>query len=142
MRRVYLRLVNQWLFRDDCGYVLKTDLFEEAVSPHNLLPDLGTRSLGIDTSPVVVGAARERLRKQGVESPLVVGDLRQLLLRPSSLKQILSGSSLDHFVSKTDIARALEELARALMSVRLIEHRRSAAGCCTSGGFGVSPEVS
>jgi len=114
MRRVYLRLVKQWFPPDRSGYALKTDLFEEAVSSHHLLPDLGPRPLGIDTSPIVVGAARERLRKRGVASCLIIGDLRQLPLRPSSVEQILSGSSLDHFVSKTDIAKSLEELARVM----------------------------
>jgi SAM-dependent methyltransferase len=114
MRRVYLRLVKLWFLHDNSGYVLKTDLFEEAISPHDLLPDLGPRSLGIDTSSVVVGAARERLRKRGVESGLVIADLRQLPLRPRSVEQILSGSSLDHFVSKTDIAKSLDELAEVM----------------------------
>ena len=38
------------------------DLFEEAVSAHHLLSALGPASVGLDVSPAVVAAARERLR--------------------------------------------------------------------------------
>jgi SAM-dependent methyltransferase len=114
MRRVYLHLVQSWLPGDSSGFRLKTDLFEEAVSAHHLLGDLGPHSIGIDTSSVVVGSAHYRLLQEGLSRSLVVGDLRQLPFRPRSINQILSGSSLDHFSCKSDITRSLEELAQVL----------------------------
>jgi SAM-dependent methyltransferase len=114
MRRVYLRLAKQWFSHDSCDYGLKTDLFEEAISPHHLLPDLGPRTIGIDTSAVVVRAARQRLLKRGFESLLMIADVRYLPFRPGSLQQVLSGSSLDHFRCKADIAQSLEQLAQAM----------------------------
>jgi SAM-dependent methyltransferase len=78
------------------------------------LHDLGPGSIGVDTSTVVVKAARDRLRKQGASCLVVVGDVRQLPLRPGSLRQILSGSSLDHFQTKEEIDRSLRQLAEVL----------------------------
>src|SRR5215470_11115117 len=114
MRRVYLRLLKEWFAEETANYVLKTDLFEEAVTPHYLLADVGPLRIGIDASAVVVRAARERLLKQGFECLFIIGDLRQLPLRPGSVRQILSGSSLDHFPEKADIARSLRQLAQTL----------------------------
>ena len=114
MRRVYLDLVQSWLPGDSSALRLKTDLFEEAVSAHHLLADLGQHSIGIDTSLVAVRSAHNRLLKEGVSCSLIVGDLRQLPLRSRSVNQILSGSSLDHFSCKTDITRSLVELAQVL----------------------------
>jgi SAM-dependent methyltransferase len=114
MRRVYLHLVQSWLPGDSSAFRLKTDLFEEAVSAHHLLGDLGQHSIGIDTSSLVVRSAHNRLLKEGLSCSLIVGDLRQLPFRPRCINQILSGSSLDHFSCKTDITRSLEELAQVL----------------------------
>ena len=113
MRRVYQRLVRDWLPRRS-GRGLKTDLFEEAVTPHHLLPDLGPGSIGVDGSPAVVRAAQRRLAAAGGPYLLVVGDLRRLPLRSGSVMRILAGSSLDHFADKADIAVSLAELTRVL----------------------------
>lgn len=113
MRRVYQRLVRNWLSRRS-GRGLKTDLFEEAITPHHLLPDLGPSSIGVDCSPAVVRAARERLAAMGEPYLLLVGDLRWLPLQSRSVMRILAGSSLDHFPDKADIAVSLAELARVL----------------------------
>jgi SAM-dependent methyltransferase/RimJ/RimL family protein N-acetyltransferase len=109
MRRVYGRLVATWL--PASGLALKTDLFEEAITPHHVLGELGPGSIGIDWSPEIVQAARKRL---GQAYHVVVADVRHLPLRAASLGRILAGSSLDHFVDKRDIAVALTELARVL----------------------------
>jgi SAM-dependent methyltransferase len=114
MRRVYVRLVHEWLPPVDAGRGLKTDLFEEAVSAHHLLSALGPASVGLDVSPAVVAAARERLRDDPGGWLFVAGDLRQLPLRSGTITRILCGSSLDHFREPEDIARSLAELARVL----------------------------
>ncbi len=114
MQRVYRHLVQDWLVSPNSGRGLKTDLFEEAVSPHYLLPDLRPGSVGIDCSFLAVQAARERLAPLGGQYLLIVGDLRFLPLKSAAVERILSGSSLDHFPTKVDMGRGLAELARVL----------------------------
>ena len=112
MRRVYGRLLAAWSPAPTTpGFSLKTDLFEEAVSSHSVLGDLGRGSVGIDCSPEIVRAAYHRL---GPEYRMVVGDLRHVPLRSGCIGRILAGSSLDHFADRHDIAVALAELARVL----------------------------
>ncbi|MBI4532216.1 MAG: GNAT family N-acetyltransferase [Candidatus Latescibacteria bacterium] len=114
MRRVYQRLVWDWLPAPEVGRGLKTDLFEEAVTSHHLLPDLGPGSVGVDSSLTVVRAARKRLGGAGEPCLFIVGDLRRLPLRSGCVMRILAGSSLDHFPERRDIAVSLAELARVL----------------------------
>lgn len=114
MRRVYVRLVHDWLSPVEDGRGLKTDLFEEAVSAHHLLPALGPAGVGVDVSPAVVAAARQRLRDDPGGRLFVAGDLRHLPLRSGTIARILCGSSLDHFSDPEDIARSLAELVRVL----------------------------
>jgi SAM-dependent methyltransferase len=109
MQHVYAQLVAAWM--PASVPALKTDLFEEAVTPYHVLGELGPGSIGIDCSPGIVQQARKRL---GDTYHLVVGDLRDIPLRTGSVSRILAGSSLDHFSDKRDIAVALAELARVL----------------------------
>lgn len=115
MMRVYQRLILAWLPSSAIGRALKTDLFEEAVTPHSPLRDLGTGTIGVDFSMEVVKAARRGLAGAGAFH-LMTADLRRLPLRSGSVMRILAGSSLDHFPDKRDIAIALEELTRVLAS--------------------------
>ena len=112
MRRIYARLLTEWMSLPSASApALKTDLFEEAISCHHVLGDLGPGSVGIDCSPAIVSAARRRM---GPGYRLVVADLRDLPLQTGAVGQILAGSSLDHFSDKSDIAVALGELVRVL----------------------------
>lgn len=112
MRGVYTGLLARWLpSAAPGGLGLKTDLFEEAVSPQHVLRELGAGSLGLDYSTAVVRAARARL---GPGYRFVVGDLRQLPLRAGSVARILAGSSLDHFARHGDLDTGLAEIARTL----------------------------
>ena len=113
-QRVYRRLISDWLPSTNKGRCLKTDLFEEAVTPHNLLQDLGARSIGMDISHSVVQRARRRLTGNSNPPLCLVGDLRQLPLASGAISQIISGSSLDHFTDKADIATCLAEFKRVL----------------------------
>lgn len=117
MQQCYTQLVGRWFADAPEGPTLKTDLFEEAVTPYHLFNELGTHALGYDLSPAVVRQARARLQHErgtGAPPPLVVADARSLPWAPSSIARILSGSSLDHFPQHADIAVALGELARCL----------------------------
>jgi SAM-dependent methyltransferase/GNAT superfamily N-acetyltransferase len=114
MRRVYGRLLRDWLPTSGNDLRLKTDLFEEAVSAYSLLGDLGPGSIGIDYSPVIAAAAHERLLKSGGHHRVVAADVRQIPFRSGSIRCIFSGSTLDHFSVKSDIGISLGELARIL----------------------------
>ena len=114
MQQIYRRLLRDWLPGATSGFGLKTDLFEEAVSPHYLLSDLGQGSVGIDCSPAIVQAACRRLQVNNPQHLLIVGELRQLPLKAGAIKRVLAGSSLDHFPNKSDITKSLLELARVL----------------------------
>jgi SAM-dependent methyltransferase len=116
MRGVYSDLLRRWFADSPEGCTLKTDLFEEAVTPHHLFGELGPHGLGVDVSLGVVQAAARRISGTGSGSTprLLVADLRKLPFATGCVSRILSGSSLDHFQRKTDIAVALSELARCL----------------------------
>jgi len=111
MRRVYGRLIADWLSTPVAGPAIKTDLFEEAITSDHVLGDLGPGSVGLDTSPAIVRAARARL---GAAYHFVVTDLRHLPFRNGCVGRILAGSSLDHFPESRDIDVCLAELARIL----------------------------
>ena len=114
MQGAYRDLLRRWLVDAREGPTLKTDLFEEAVTAHHLFSDLGPNAIGVDLSPGVTHAAARRVsgadRRQTPR--MLVADLRALPFATASLKRIFSGSSLDHFEQKTDIAVALAELER------------------------------
>lgn len=93
--------------------MLKTDLFEEAVSAHHPLLDLGEQAMGIDLSLRTARFARRRA-PSAARSRLLVADLRALPLASNSLPGILSGSSLDHFSERPHLVEGLRELARVL----------------------------
>ncbi len=116
MRGVYRRLLRSWVKEVGRGGGLKTDLFEEAVSPYQLLSEMGAGSVGVDWSLTIARAAHHRL--SGVSAgrpPLVVAaDLRRLPFQSDAFRFILSGSSLDHFPHKDEIAVCLAELSRVL----------------------------
>jgi len=114
MRHVYLRLLDSWIGAAPRSGGLKTDLFEEAVTDHSLIPHMGTQTVGIDCSLGVVHAARRRLAKRDQQALLVVCDLRRLPLKSGAMRYVLSGSSLDHFRHVKDIATSITELNRVL----------------------------
>jgi SAM-dependent methyltransferase len=111
MRHVYARLITDWLGAPVPGPALKTDLFEEAITPHHVLGDLGRGSLGLDCSLAIAHAAQRRL---GSAHRLLVADLRNLPIRDGGVASILAGSSLDHFPHSRDIDICLAEIARVL----------------------------
>lgn len=115
MGKVYSRLIQDWFPNISHGRSLKTDLFEESVSSHYPLSDLEPGCLGLDYSPAVARAAHKRLLEENGQHLFVVGDLRRVPLKSASVDRILSGSSLDHFKDKADIAKSMAELARVLV---------------------------
>lgn len=116
MQAAYRELLQRWMPVNESACTLKTDLFEEAVSPFHLFDDLGAHAFGMDVSREVVSNASRQLSRGAVaRAPrMLVADLRSLPFANDSFDYVLSGSSLDHFQQKRDIAVALAELTRCL----------------------------
>lgn len=117
MQHCYTELARRWFADVPEGPTLKTDLFEEAITPYHLFETLGAQPAGMDLSFAVVREARARWRREhgsAAEPRFVVADARHLPWATGSMARILSGSSLDHFPRHADIAVALAELARCL----------------------------
>lgn len=110
--RLHAHLLKRWLPEGPWGGILKTDLFDEAVS-EGLAPLLLERSSavsGIDVSPAVAQAAAAKY-------PLLktlAADVRHLPFESGQFDLVVSNSTLDHFADEQDIPRALAELARVL----------------------------
>jgi SAM-dependent methyltransferase len=108
---VNAELAAAWL-PERAGRLLKTDLFDEAISG-GILPTLADRAdelVGIDVSPAVVRAALARRAGLRVE----VADVRRLPFPDQSFDSVLSNSTLDHFDSRQEIVAGLRELHRVL----------------------------
>ncbi len=104
-------LLGRWL-PDAAGVVLKTDLFDEAVSA-GLWPVLvrhARRVIGMDLSGRVVAAARGRYP----DMEAVIADVRRLPFPARSFDAVVSLSTLDHFRRSEDLRWALRELRRVL----------------------------
>ena len=104
-------LVERWL-PGPLGALLKTDLFDEAVS-EGILPSLYGRSsriVGIDIEEAILVAAAGRL--PGVD--VVKADVRRLPFAEGTFDTVLSNSTLDHFADPAQIHLALAELRRVL----------------------------
>lgn len=109
---VNARLLARWLPEGTPGTLLKTDLFDEAVSP-GLMSSLERRAdriLGADIS-------RETARRAAGRADRLrafCADVRRLPLADGSIDTILSNSTLDHFERREELERGLTELHRVL----------------------------
>ena len=109
-----LRLINKWAKNDQDHTILKTDLYEEALEPDQLLFSLAEkngRAWGIDISPQLANMAKQKARQRRVHLNLCVTDVRRLAFKNDKFDTIISTSTLDHF---PEIDDALEELYRVL----------------------------
>jgi len=114
-RRAYLGLLKRWPVGPGGGWVLKTDLFDEAFDHGPFLRNLADGALcavGMDISFAVTARARERSRSAG--AAFVVADTRRLPFRSGAFNRVVSPSTLDHFPDSKDLARSLAEIARIL----------------------------
>jgi len=105
-------LVDRWLPYKMLDRVLKTDLFDEAVTS-GLYPVLARHASSVaalDVSRVIIHAAVARYPKL---KPYAA-DVRALPFETDSFDAIVSNSTLDHFETKADIDGALKELYRVL----------------------------
>lgn len=104
-------LLSRWLPDKVEGYVLKTDLFDEAVS-------IGLRQVlsrhitlvGIDISVRIVQAAN--LRWFGLKG--VGSDVRRMAFAGDTFTGVISNSTLDHFDTRKEIVSSVGEIHRIL----------------------------
>ena len=116
-RRAHLDLLDRWLPSLEDVAVLKTDLWEEAVAGDELLFSLARRArsvAGVDVSPRVVEAARERAAALGIEVTLEPADVLGLPFGDGAFGAIVSTSTLDHLDVPAEHRAALVELRRVL----------------------------
>jgi hypothetical protein len=114
MQELYLELVTKWINNFEQSPCLKTDLFEEAITEHNLLSLFPDGSVGLDCSLSISKAANKRLKHAHKQVFIINADLRHIPLANKSIKHIFSGSSLDHFQYKQELETSLKELTRIL----------------------------
>jgi SAM-dependent methyltransferase len=107
------RVLDEWLPADRVDRLLKTDLFDEAVTD-GLYPLLKRRArhvVGIDLSTTVLAQAAKGFSG---DARTVGADVRSLPFVDNSFDVVVSTSTLDHFSSFDDVGRSLRELHRVL----------------------------
>lgn len=118
MKQVYKGLAGKWLGDLNKGITLKTDLYDEATTAHNLIPLFGQRCeriIGTDTSFEITVAAKKRMISEwNGWGNAVVSDIRHSSFKTDSFDQIISNSTLDHFLDKNDIIVSIKEIRRML----------------------------
>lgn len=105
-------LVARWQPVTQTEILLKTDLFDEAVSDglSPLLTSLAKRVFYMDSALEVHEMAKER----HPSLQTVMADVRQLPFANGTFDRIVSNSTLDHFQSPDEILTSLRELYRVL----------------------------
>jgi SAM-dependent methyltransferase len=114
-RQMHLELILRWGGTPRHGYVLKTDLFEEAIGLDAFLTDLREDNnvvVGMDLSAAVV--ARAQGKDARGKGDYTSADVRRLPFADGSFALIISSSTLDHFIDPRDLGRSLRELVRVL----------------------------
>jgi len=118
MKEAFQKLLDTWLDGADGGLVLKTDLYDEAVSNYNLVPlfrQKYERVIGTDLSFEVALAAQENMMADQTDwHHTVVSDVRNLAFRANSFSLVFSNSTLDHFDDRKDLIMGLREVFRVL----------------------------
>lgn len=117
-RWCYQRILETWLENSTNTIALKTDLYDEAVTPHNLIPLINQKYdhvIGTDISFEVAESARKRLSENGNHRPnILVTDTKNQAFQDNTFDRILSNSTLDHFKHTDDLLKSLKELRRIL----------------------------
>ena len=112
--------LNAWiqdaLPADRSGFVLKTDLYDEACGPYNHAGAANAvgELLGMDHDLEVVRSSRAQLMQQATSASFIVCDVRALPFRPESIPVVLSLSTLDHFDKVEDIRTSIDEISRVM----------------------------
>lgn len=107
-----MSLLEDWLGSRQVTNLLKTDLFDEAVSL-GLYPFLSEHAGGVYGIDLAAESADEA-KKQFPELEAVCADVRKLPFSDNRFDLIVSNSTLDHFQSKKEIDEGFQELFRVL----------------------------
>jgi SAM-dependent methyltransferase len=109
---VSARLVERWLPRSTTARLLKTDLFDEALTTglESQLRDRAGLVVGLDLSPAIAKEAAGRCPTLRC----LQADVRRLPFADESFDAVVSLSTLDHFETEEDLARSLSEVSRVL----------------------------
>jgi SAM-dependent methyltransferase len=114
-REAYLDLLRRWGGETEKGWILKTDLFEEAMGQDAFLLDLtgGKGSvLGMDLSAAVIQEARRS--DSGGRGSYLVADIRRLPFAGHTFDLVISPSTLDHFSDTSGLQVSLRGLRRII----------------------------
>jgi SAM-dependent methyltransferase len=118
LQGIYEKLMDRWMAGLQEGLTLKTDLYDEAISQHNVLPLCANKEegvIGTDVSFEVAAAAKRRmLRTWRGWHNAVCSDIRWLPFKSDSFDAVISNSTLDHFSKKESILDSLREIHRSL----------------------------
>jgi SAM-dependent methyltransferase len=110
--QVNAELLARWLPEAPVAALLKTDLFDEALSegPLARLQTCAARVVGIDLShPIAREAARRHPDLRALRA-----DVRELPFADGSFDVVVSLSTLDHFQTEAELGASLRELGRVL----------------------------
>jgi SAM-dependent methyltransferase len=107
------QLLDRWL-AEPVERILKTDLFDEftAAGVYPALRRHAREVTGIDVSPRVVEGALAR--HAGLEA--VAADVRHMPFADASFDAVFSNSTLDHFDDASEVAAALRQIRRVMVS--------------------------
>lgn len=116
MQSVYSRLLNDWLTCDTHQVILKTDLYDEAVSNDNVVSLLDNQKLfAMDLSYQIARKAQKRIATpNNTRRQTVVTDVKSTAFRSNCFDWIFSNSTLDHFKYHNEIVLSLNEIHRIL----------------------------
>ncbi len=110
--RINISLLEDWLGSRQVTNLLKTDLFDEAVS-RGLYPFLSEHARGVCGMDIAAESA-DAAKKQFPEMAAICADVRKLPFSDHCFDLIVSNSTLDHFQSRNEIDQGLRELFRVL----------------------------
>jgi SAM-dependent methyltransferase len=113
-KEVHQRWIRRAAGGEASGRVLKTDLFEEAHGPDQILFDLfpnAPSTTGIDLEPET---ARRAFRRGEHAVRCLAADVLRLPFREQCFDVVVSTSTLDHLRSEAELELAINELARVL----------------------------
>lgn len=109
---VNARLLDRWLPAKPLSRLLKTDLFDEAVS-EGVFPLLATRASTVSGIDISFKVASSSAAKYPALHALQA-DVRRLPFEDGSFDAVVSLSTLDHFDSDSAVSEALTEIHRVL----------------------------
>jgi len=122
-RDFVLDVIRNWNLEINNKIILKTDLFEEAFGPDEILFSISRdykpkRVYGIDISNRVIAKVKNNCIKKTPNKKIILQneDLKKLSFKDNYFDLIISQSTLDHFEDLNDLNRVMKELYRVLKS--------------------------